>query len=356
MSTSVTSGKITLTDTVPGSVSIRKLGRSEWLVEQNLFEEVDDHNQNATWLEIRNRGPAAKLRVHVKWAAFEHMNHRRCGYQRKGGKYSVIRGEITPETTIYDVTVPKGTSYFGAAPWYDLDDAARFFARMKRKSGMCKVRSIGKTGDGRDITCLTIGSAEGSKRKRNVVLMARVHANETAGSWALEATADYLLSGEAPRRLLEKYAFHIFPAINPDGVARGIKFTRPGPRARYNLEFAGMTSDDPTIAAVREEMLRLKPHALVDHHGYLIAPLMLFTYDKALALKLLTELVREDAPAHQWWFYTRTTPSDQIRQYCHEIFKTRVVITELPWAWRLPSDIEAAGVKIFKALQDVVLK
>ena len=356
MPNSVTSGNITFTDTVPGSVSISKVGRNEWSLEQNLFDEVDDHNQNATWIEIHNRGGVVKLRVHLKWAVFEHMHNRRCGYQRIRRKYSVVRGEITPETTVYDLTVPKGTSHFGSHPWYSLEDAEKFFSRIKLKSSLCTVRSIGRTADGRDIKCLTIESPEGKKRKRNVVMMARVHANETAGSWAYEATADYLLSGEAPARLLEKYAFHIFPAINPDGIARGIKFTRPGSRERYNLEFAGMTSDDPTICAVREEVLRLKPYALIDHHGYLISPLMLFTYDKELGLKLLTELVREDAPSHQWWFYTRTSPSDQIRQYCHEQFKTRVVITELPWAGRLPSHIEAAGVKIFRAVEKVVLR
>ena len=70
MSTSVTSGHITVTDTVPGSVSVRKGGRNEWFIAQNLFPEVDDHNQNATWLEIQNRGEALKLRVRVKWAVF----------------------------------------------------------------------------------------------------------------------------------------------------------------------------------------------------------------------------------------------------------------------------------------------
>jgi len=356
MSTSVTSGTITLTDTVPGSVSISKIGRGEWFVEQNLFEEVDDHNQNAAWIEVRNRGGAVKLRVHIKWAVFEHMHNRRCGYQRKGNKYSVIRGQITPETTVYDVTVPKGTSYLGAAPWYGLDDADRFFARMKRKSRLCRVRSIGKTAEGRDIKCLTIESTEGSKRKRNVVVMARVHSNESAGSWGVEATAKYLVGGETPEHLLEKYAFHLFPAINPDGIVRGIKFTRPGPRELYNLEFAGMTSDDPTISAVREEILNLKPYALIDHHSYLVSPLMLFVFDNRLGLKLLTELTREDAPSHLWWFCVRTSPSDQIRQYCHDNFGTRVAVTELPWAGRLPSAIEAAGLKVFKAVEKVVLK
>ena len=203
---------------------------------------------------------------------------------------------------------------------------------------------------------MTIESPEGRSPKRNVVLMARVHANETAGSFALEATADYLLSGEPPAHLLEKYAFHIFPAINPDGIVRGMKFTRPGPRELYNLEFAGMTSDDPTISAVREEILSLKPYAFIDHHGYLISPLMLLVYDKKLGLKLLTELTREDAPNHQWWFCARTAPSNQIRQYCHDKFKTRAVVTELPWAGRLPADVEAAGLKIFKAVEKVILR
>lgn len=356
MSNSVTSGNVTFTDTVPGSVSIKKIGRNEWFIEQKLFDEVEGQNQNATWTEIRNRGNAVKLRVHIKWAVFQHMSTRGCGYQRKRGKYSVVPGTVTPETTVYDITVPGGMSYFGWAPWYSLDDAERLFARMEQNRRLCRVRSIGKTADDRDIKCLTIESPTGKPKKRNVVMMARVHAGETAGSWALEATADYLLSGEAPPRLLEKYAFHIFPAINPDGIVRGIKFTRPGPVEKRNMEFGGMTSDDPSIRAVREEVLRLKPYALIDHHGYLVSPLMLFVFDKALGLKLLKELISDDAPSHQWAFVARTSPSDQIRQYCHEKFKTRVIVTELPWAGRLPSQIEAAGVKIFKAVEKVVLK
>ena len=58
----------------------------------------------------------------------------------------------------------------------------------------------------------------------------------------------------------------------------------------------------------------------------------------------------------RWTFVARTSSSDQIRQYCHETFGTRVVVTELPWAGRLPSHIETAGVKIFEAIEKVVLK
>ena len=53
------------------------------------------------------------------------------------------------------------------------------------------------------------------------------------------------------------------------GVANGIKLTRMGPVDEYDMVRGGMTSADPTIVALREELFSLQPACLISHHSYL---------------------------------------------------------------------------------------
>jgi murein tripeptide amidase MpaA len=88
-------------------------------------------------------------------------------------------------------------------------------------SPWCKVESIGKTFENREIDFLTIG--EEGKSKRKIWVIARQHPGESMASFFMEGVINRLLDMDDPvtRTLLSKAVFYIVPFINPDGAVHG---------------------------------------------------------------------------------------------------------------------------------------
>ena len=344
---------VTLTDIIGGTVSIRKTGKTEWTVIQRSYGPEHDNNHNPTWLHVENTGATAQICLHIKWAQFQWMGFRKFAYLKRGEKWEVITGQIGTTTTTYNFTAPRGALIFGVTPWYSNEDAEQFVQGMLKKSDMCRGDSIGKSGEGRDILRLTIGK-EG---RPNVVVLGREHANETSGSFAVESTANYLLSPASPKAWLKRYQFHFIPIVNPDGVAHGTKLTQPGPASEFDMVQGGMTSRDPTMVALRKEMIRLKPAALLMHHAYLFSSPFVGCFDKKIMMVALNVLLERNKRDTLAWLVRITGPEKKtLRSYCHTKFGTVSFITELPWYGRTPDEIRCMGVETFEAMMQAMAR
>jgi murein tripeptide amidase MpaA len=78
--------------------------------------------------------------------------------------------------------------------------------------------SLGKSLDGQDVDCLTIGDGE-----LNVWLYARQHPGETMAEWWMEGALEKLTDSDDPiaRVLRRECTFRVVPNMNPDGSRRG---------------------------------------------------------------------------------------------------------------------------------------
>ncbi len=338
--------RIQLHSEVADAVTIEQQGERQWRVTQRFLGDEHDNNHNVTWLRVHNPGPETPIRVEVIWAEFRYMADRGFGYLKHGDAWATVRGETTPTSTVYEFTAPAGDSLFGTFPWYGIEDESRFIETICARSTLYSVRSIGRTGEGRPINCLCIGD----ESKPSFVVLARMHAAESAGSWAVEGAAEYLLGDEA-RPLLEQYRFHLFISVNPDGVANGIKLTRMGPVEEYDMVRGGMTSADPTIVALREELFSLQPACLISHHSYLWSVPFLGIFERQVGLDMLDYLVKDDDLGNTGAWLMRFTGAERgfLRWECYNRFDTTVAFTELPWHHRLPDTISGQGVDILKA-------
>ena len=99
-------------------------------------------------------------------------------------------------------------------------DIARYrrFIELAAANPAVTARTVGKSVDGRDIACLSLGAGP-----RQVWLLGRQHSGETMASWWMEGALSQLLDPADPvvARLLKAARIHLVPTVNVDGAARG---------------------------------------------------------------------------------------------------------------------------------------
>ena len=125
-------------------------------------------------------------------------------------------------------------------------------------------RSLGRSLDGQDIDCLTIG--EGAL---NVWLYARQHPGETMAEWWMEGALEKLTDEDDPvaRILRRECTFRVVPNMNPDGSRRGHLRTNAA-GANLNREWHAPSAErSPEVLCVRNAMDEVPPDFAMDIHG-----------------------------------------------------------------------------------------
>uniref|UniRef100_A0A6P7FPX0 Cytosolic carboxypeptidase 2-like isoform X2 n=1 Tax=Diabrotica virgifera virgifera TaxID=50390 RepID=A0A6P7FPX0_DIAVI len=108
----------------------------------------------------------------------------------------------------------------------DLQDYLLELSSHPVKSTFTTIRLLCKTLAGNNVQYVTITSppvqGDPPKKKKAIVLSARVHPGETPSSWIMKGILDFLTSdcGTA-KELRDKFIFKIVPMLNPDGVIVG---------------------------------------------------------------------------------------------------------------------------------------
>ena len=127
-----------------------------------------------------------------------------------------------------------------------------------------RYRSLGKTLDGQDIDCLTIGDGPLS-----VWLYARQHPGETMAEWWMEGALEKLTDPEDPvaRTLRSACTFHVVPNMNPDGSRRGhLRTNAIG--VNLNREWHAPSAErSPEVLCVRNAMDESGVDFAMDVHG-----------------------------------------------------------------------------------------
>ena len=125
-------------------------------------------------------------------------------------------------------------------------------------------RSLGKSLDGQDIDCLTIGEGPLS-----VWLYARQHPGETMAEWWMEGALEKLTDEDDPiaRVLRKKCTFRLVPNMNPDGSRRGhLRTNAVG--VNLNREWHAPSAEkSPEVLSVRNAMDEIPPDFAMDVHG-----------------------------------------------------------------------------------------
>jgi murein tripeptide amidase MpaA len=124
--------------------------------------------------------------------------------------------------------------------------------------------SLGKSLDGQDIDCLTIG--EGGIK---VWLYARQHPGESMAEWWMEGALEKLTDEDDPvaRVLRKECTFRVVPNMNPDGSKRGHLRTNAA-GTNLNREWHAPSAEkSPEVLCVRNAMDKTGIDFAMDVHG-----------------------------------------------------------------------------------------
>jgi hypothetical protein len=140
----------------------------------------------------------------------------------------------------------------------------------RQSPSTARIVEIGTTQQMRPINGLAIaGPGEG---KIPVAVVAGQHPVEASGTWAARGIIEFLLSTlDEVKAMLDRFTFHIFPTINPDGLAAG----RPQQNSlgmnmseAYPKAAEGIPLPDPEAHQVWNFFVSLKPALILNFHGY----------------------------------------------------------------------------------------
>ena len=130
-----------------------------------------------------------------------------------------------------------GISKIGSTKWlclyvahdypYTYTDLQNYLADITTdpvKSKMIKSRILCKSLAGNSIHILTVSnpsknSQSDDRKKKMILITARIHPGESNGSWMMKGFLDFVLSNDSDANTLrDNFIFKVIPMLNPDGV------------------------------------------------------------------------------------------------------------------------------------------
>lgn len=249
--------------------------------------------------------------------------------------------------------VPPGETEVHWHPPYTYTQSEQFVASLGRHP-LVEVEKIGQSREGRNLWMLKI-TDRSPRAKKAVLIRARVHAYESAGSYAMEGMVRWLLSGEPyAAAAVHQYVFHVMPMANPDGVFNGLgRLTAP---QGADLVMMPPTAD-PAHTAISQALQKVQPSVYIDLHNWQNK-----RTDGLLGIdpEIRQHFVRfmpDQAEFGKQWMITEprlvasSPPARELLgDYCRREFKSVTVAFEFPWFGRSPDDMRAAGRKTLWAL------
>jgi len=234
------------------------------------LEIVKDHKSDFyQWFHFRLAGAAGKevtLRiVNCAGAAYPH------GWPDYKACLSFDREEwVRVEDTSYAdgiltirLTPPSDCVWLAYFAPYSMERHHDLVTSMAALDGV-DYRSLGKSLDGQDIDCLTIGEGP-----LNVWLYGRQHPGETMAEWWMEGALEKLVDEDDPvaRVLRRECTFRLVPNMNPDGSRRGHLRTNAA-GINLNREWHDPSAEkSPEVLCVRNAMDETPPDFAMDVHG-----------------------------------------------------------------------------------------
>jgi murein tripeptide amidase MpaA len=236
---------------------------------------ADSHADFRQWFHFRLQGAAGQA------CKLKFLNAGECTYPDGWREYRVVASydrahwfrvptQYDGATMTADVTPEHDSIWFAYFEPYPEERHLSLLASCQR-SPLARLSHLGRTVDGRDLTCVTVGQP--GPGKKTVWMIARQHPGESMAEWFCEGvlqrlTGTGMWNGDpVARKLLDRAVFHIVPNMNPDGSARGNLRTNAA-GANLNREWMQPSLEtSPEVYHVRRAIEQTGVDLFFDIHG-----------------------------------------------------------------------------------------
>ncbi|XP_048511393.1 cytosolic carboxypeptidase 2-like isoform X2 [Athalia rosae] len=166
----------------------------------------------------------------TKDASMHAIGWRRCGDNITYYKNDSSDEEREKHTLTFNLSFPhdQDTVYLAHCYPYTYTDLQEYLASIindPAKTKYTKLRLLCRSLAGNNVYYLTITAPmfnDDARKKKGIVITARVHPGETPSSWMMKGIIDFLTGdSNQAKELRERFIFKLVPMLNPDGVIVG---------------------------------------------------------------------------------------------------------------------------------------
>lgn len=267
--------------------------------------------------------------------------------------WRTVMGDVEASVVSFVLRLQPGETEIHWHPPYTYTQTQDLVAEL-RHHPLVEAERIGSSEEGRDLWLLHI-TDESSRPKTPVLIQARAHAYESAGSYAMEGMVRWLLSEEAYAVAARReYLFNVISMANPDGVFNGLgRLTAPqGADVIWTS-----TVPDRAHAAIKQTVECVRPRVYIDLHNWQNKHVDgLLGLDPEIRERFL-KFMPDQRIFGKHWFIREPSPlpdtppeRETMGAYCRRVFGAVACAFELPWFGRTPDDVRTTGRKALWAL------
>jgi hypothetical protein len=264
-----------------------------------------------------------------------------CRFPKRG--WEAFGAQQRGTETIFMMKVPPGETRLTLNPSYSYGEYLDF-VKERVNPGLFEKEVLFSTPKGREIYLLR--SRAGRRGKRRVLVTARTHPYETAGSFCVEGIVENYGKGKRPVELGEVDLW-IIPMICPDGVADGLcrLNERGAPDLSREIK-AGYGLCKTLMTAIED----IRPHLFIEWHNWMIKERDGIFYLRRWPMKkVIRNLEMRDPTFRQrgWIKGLRygllKLPAQGLKGFAEERCGSRCMTIEFPWYERSEEEMRQLG-------------
>lgn len=291
----------------------------------------------------------------VDWNDTTHSRYRDTYYAKgPGSEWQAVHGIVQGALTRLSLSVQPGKTHLSLNPNYSYSRYIDFVDKFSSRPGFSRML-LYSTERGREVHVLSVRT--GSKASKRILITARTHPYESAGSYNIEGIVEGVAKMGCHGRL-KGYELWIVPMVCPDGVADGLcrlnRVGSPDLSREINIH-------DDLSRAYMALLDEIKPHLFLEFHSWMLREHDGIFYLSAIATAstILRMRMRTSPRVRKPWlrgldhFVIKRKPLG-LKQYAEEQIGAKSATVEFPWFNRSPDDMKMLGFHTLLSMVPIV--
>jgi len=324
-----------------------------------IVPEIEDDNISYKFrfdVKLENdEATSKKVNIIVDWQDQIYSKYRDMIFVRENQKeWDWIKARINAGKSEFSISAKKGNTTIALTPGYNYSRYLEFIEQLSA-SKCISTELVCKTYEGRKVYCLISKGYEINAKR--ILVTARTHPYETAGSYNVEGIVEGILRNPNSS-ILRKYDIYIIPMMCPDGVHNGLCRLNSVGSPDLSRE---MDKHDSLSNSYIKLIDTIRPHLFLEFHNWLLRRHDgIFYLPWWPMMRIITKLYGQINPKkRKRWvkgidriFFQRQ--SSGLKKYSRDNYDTRSFTIEYSWYGRTCEDMKEFGWKTLTSILYIV--